>query len=87
MISEATLWIIESFVGGVILGAIIIMIVWAWDIKDRTKKSDEQVAEAYDKGCVDGYNVGSKFRFRERCQIERRCRQLEKQIQEMGHED
>lgn len=80
--TETTLWIIESFIGGLCIGALIITAVWAWDVRGRDKKETVIKDEAYNTGFDEGYEVGGRLRFRERCQIARRCRQLEKMIQE-----
>lgn len=81
--TETTLFIIEAFVGGVVLGAIIITFLWAWDTKDRIKSQAREKADEYGRGWEAGYIEGGRMRFLERCQIARRCRQLEKQIGEL----
>lgn len=77
--SETTLWIIESLVFGAVFGGIIIMAVWKWDIRDREKMHEQKQLAAY----AEGYEDGARFRFRHMCRVERRCRELEEQIQEI----
>lgn len=81
--TETMLFIIEAFVGGLVLGALIIMLVWKCDIRDRDQKSLAEQADSYKHGFHEGYEAGGRMRFLERCQIARRCRQLEKQIEEL----
>lgn len=81
--TETMLFIIEAFIGGVVLGATIIVFVWKGDIKDRDQKSLAEQAEAYESGFQEGFDTGRWLKFQERCRIARRCRELEKQITEM----
>lgn len=76
--SETTLWIIESLVFGTVFGGMIVMSVWMLDIRDRERKREDELMTAYE----DGIKEGGRLRFRERCEIERRCRELENMIQE-----
>jgi len=81
--TETTLWIFESFIGGLCLGAIITMAMWGRDIKDRELVSSHEQSRAYEQG----YREGGRLRFRERCEIERRCRELENMIQEEKNDE
>lgn len=85
--TETMLFIIEAFISGVVLGATIIVFVWKGDIKYRDQKSLAEQAEAYEDGFQEGFDTGRWLKFRERCQIARRCRELEKQITEIQDDD
>ena len=77
--TETTLWIIESLVIGAVAGACVVLFMWVWDRKDTDRSHQESLRNAYQEG----YQAGGYMRFRERCRIERRCRELEEQIQEI----
>lgn len=81
--SITALFFIEGAVVGMAISAAILFFMWASDLRDRDRRAEVLKVEAYDSGYMDGYEAGGRFRFRERCQIERRCRQLEKQITEL----
>lgn len=80
--SITALFFIEGAVVGMAISAAIMFCLWASDLRDRDRRAEVLKVEAYEKGFDEGYEAGGRFRFRERCQIERRCRQLEKQIRE-----
>ena len=76
-----------NIIGGLCIGAFIITGVWASDLRDRDRRAEVLKVEAYGRGFDEGYEIGGRLRFRERCQIARRCRELEKQITEIHSED
>ena len=80
--SITALFFIEGAVVGMAISAAILFFMWASDLRDRDRKEKTIEEKAYDKGFDDGYEVGGRMRFRERCQIARRCRELEKMIME-----
>ena len=85
--SITALFFIEGAVVGMAISAAILFCLWASDLRDRDKRAEVLKVEAYERGFDEGYEVGGRFRFRERCQIARRCRELEKQIQENQSEN
>lgn len=85
--SITALFFIEGAVVGMAISAATLFFMWASDLRDRDRRAEVLKVEAYERGFDEGYAVGGRFRFRERCQIARRCRELEKQIQEMRDDD
>lgn len=77
-----TLFFFEGVGIGAVISAAVLFFLWASDLRDRDRKEKTIEEKAYDKGFDDGYEVGGRMRFRERCQIARRCRELEKMIRE-----
>lgn len=81
--SVTTLFFVEGLVIGASIAAGILIFMWAWDLRDLRKKREDELMTAYE----DGYKDGGRLRFRERCAIERRCRELEDQITEIIDEE
>lgn len=80
--SITALFFIEGAVVGMAISAAVLFFLWASDLRDRDRKEKTIEEKAYDRGFDDGYEVGGRMRFRERCQIARRCRELERMIRE-----
>lgn len=77
-----TLFFFEGVGIGAVISAAILFFLWASDLRDRDRRAEASKVEAYERGFDEGYEAGGRMRFNERLQIARRCRELERELEE-----